>query len=240
MHLLGGEPLYQKEFYRCLDYFKTSPNSDLEFNFVTNLMISPSKFEQLVDQMKSMTVDRNVKRFDITVSLDCWGVEQEYARWGLQLDTIEANINTLLKTPWIYLNINSTLSPLTIKKFPELIEKINTWKTQRKIQHHFQTVFYPEYHNPDIFGLIRTERISKISMSGGKRKIRKSKHLKSKMAKAQNTNLHKAKQGKNDEFYTQLCDIENEMRHYKEHFRGKTVLCNCDLPHSNFVKYFQD
>lgn len=152
LHLLGGEPLYQKEFYRCLDYFKTSPNSDLEFNFVTNLMISPVKFEQLVDQMKSMTINRKVKRFDITVSLDCWGPEQEYARWGLQLDTIESNINILLKTPWIYLNINSTLSPLTIKRFPDLVEKINLWKKQRKIQHHFQTVFYPDYHNPDIFG----------------------------------------------------------------------------------------
>jgi hypothetical protein len=59
------------------------------------------------------------------------------------------------------------------------------------------------------------------------------------MAKAQNKNLHKAKQGKNDEFYTQLCDIENELRHYKEHFRGKTVLCNCDDPRiSNFFHYF--
>lgn len=152
LHVLGGEPLYQKEFYRCLDYFKTSPNNELEFNFVTNLMIDPIKFEQLVEQMKLMTINRNVKRFDITVSLDCWGTEQEYARWGLRLDTIEANINTLLKTPWIYLNINSTLSPLTIKKFPELIEKINIWKKQRKIQHHFQTVFNPLYHNPDIFG----------------------------------------------------------------------------------------
>ena len=60
------------------------------------------------------------------------------------------------------------------------------------------------------------------------------------MAKAQNKNLHKAKREKNDEFYTQLCDIENEMRHYKDHFRGKTVLCNCDLSHSNFIKYFED
>ncbi len=59
------------------------------------------------------------------------------------------------------------------------------------------------------------------------------------MAKSQNKNLHKAKQGKNDEFYTQLCDIENELRHYKEHFRGKTVLCNCDDPRiSNFFHYF--
>lgn len=54
-----------------------------------------------------------------------------------------------------------------------------------------------------------------------------------------NSNLHKAKEKKNDEFYTQLSDIENELRHYKEHFRGKVVYCNCDDPYeSNFFKYF--
>lgn len=54
-----------------------------------------------------------------------------------------------------------------------------------------------------------------------------------------NKTLNAAKAAKNDEFYTQLSDIENELRHYKEHFRGKTVLCNCDDPRvSNFFKYF--
>ncbi|MDO4981856.1 MAG: adenine-specific methyltransferase EcoRI family protein, partial [Prevotellaceae bacterium] len=52
-------------------------------------------------------------------------------------------------------------------------------------------------------------------------------------------NLDKAKVAKKDEFYTQLPDIENELRHYREHFRGKTILCNCDDPYeSNFFKYF--
>jgi len=51
--------------------------------------------------------------------------------------------------------------------------------------------------------------------------------------------LSKAKKNKADEFYTQLADIEAEMRHYKEHFRGKVVFCNCDDPYeSNFFKYF--
>src|SRR5688572_29866641 len=51
--------------------------------------------------------------------------------------------------------------------------------------------------------------------------------------------LDKAKKAKADEFYTQLPDIEAEMRHYKEHFRGKVILCNCDDPfESNFFKYF--
>lgn len=54
-----------------------------------------------------------------------------------------------------------------------------------------------------------------------------------------NENLSAAKNAKKDEFYTQLVDIENELRHYKNHFKDKVVLCNCDDPYeSNFVKYF--
>ena len=54
-----------------------------------------------------------------------------------------------------------------------------------------------------------------------------------------NNRLHMAKKNKNDEFYTQRVDIDNELKHYKEHFKGKIVLCNCDDPYeSNFFKYF--
>jgi len=54
-----------------------------------------------------------------------------------------------------------------------------------------------------------------------------------------NADLKKANKAKRDEFYTQLPDIEAELRHYKEHFKGKKVICNCDDPfESNFFKYF--
>lgn len=54
-----------------------------------------------------------------------------------------------------------------------------------------------------------------------------------------NKNLSAAKAAKKDEFYTQYEDIERELQHYWPHFRGKTVLCNCDDPYeSNFFKYF--
>ena len=57
---------------------------------------------------------------------------------------------------------------------------------------------------------------------------------------AKNTDLNKANKAKKDEFYTQLTDIEKEMRYYKEHFKDKTIFCNCDDPEwSNFWKYFQ-
>ncbi len=50
-----------------------------------------------------------------------------------------------------------------------------------------------------------------------------------------NSKLSNAKNAKNDEFYTQLSDIEKELKHYKRHFKGKVVLCNCDDPRvSNF------
>lgn len=56
---------------------------------------------------------------------------------------------------------------------------------------------------------------------------------------SQNKNLTQAKKNKKDEFYTQLSDIENELRHYKKHFRDKVIYCNCDDPRvSNFFHYF--
>jgi len=56
---------------------------------------------------------------------------------------------------------------------------------------------------------------------------------------AKNENLHRAKDAKKDEFYTQYEDIQNELNHYEQHFKGKTVLCNCDDPfESNFCKFF--
>ncbi|MDD2757973.1 MAG: adenine-specific methyltransferase EcoRI family protein [Patescibacteria group bacterium] len=59
------------------------------------------------------------------------------------------------------------------------------------------------------------------------------------VTKSSNKSLHKASKEKKDEFYTQLADIENEIKHYKDQFRGKVVFCNCDDPReSNFVKYF--
>lgn len=56
---------------------------------------------------------------------------------------------------------------------------------------------------------------------------------------SKNTSFHRASKAKEDEFYTQITDIENELKHYKEHFKNKTIYCNCDDPFvSNFFRYF--
>jgi hypothetical protein len=54
-----------------------------------------------------------------------------------------------------------------------------------------------------------------------------------------NRYLSSARKAKQDEFYTQISDISNELKHYKSQLRGKTIFCNCDDPfESNFFKYF--
>jgi hypothetical protein len=59
------------------------------------------------------------------------------------------------------------------------------------------------------------------------------------LSKPLNSSMQAAKASKQDEFYTQLSDIEKELRHYTKHFKGKTVLCNCDDPQvSNFFHFF--
>jgi len=55
-----------------------------------------------------------------------------------------------------------------------------------------------------------------------------------------NASLTAARRNRNDEFYTQRTDIENELKHYRAHFAGKVVYCNCDDPKaSNFFRFFR-
>lgn len=152
LHLLGGEPFYQKQFDKFIEFFNNNPCPLLEFNIVTNLMLP---FEQLIRYILvfyELLKIRHLKRLDITVSIDCWGEEQEYVRYGLDLAKWEKNFNYLISQKWIKLNINSTISALTIKTMSELILKLNDWNKERKIEHYFSTTIYPSYMHPSILG----------------------------------------------------------------------------------------
>ena len=59
------------------------------------------------------------------------------------------------------------------------------------------------------------------------------------MKRTLNTTINRAKNEKNDEHYTQLSDIENEVRHYRDQFAGRTVLCNCDDPRCSLQVFRQ-
>ena len=152
-HLLGGEPFYQSEFDRCLEFFEQHPCPALEFNIVSNLMVPTQRFETYITKIKNLIDSQHLKRFDLTVSIDCFGPEQEYVRYGLDLEIWRKNFEYVVEQPWITLNINQTLTGLTIKTVPELLQYVNQFRTNREIGHFFSTVVMSHASlHPEIFG----------------------------------------------------------------------------------------
>ena len=156
-NILGGEPLFQSELEECLELFDQYPAPTLKLQIFTNLNASLSHVKKIVAKVKQLVVARKIKEFEITASLDCWGPEQEYVRYPLDLKSWEQNFEYLLSEPWINLIINSTITPLTVKTLPDLLERINQWRQTRTIYHYQNSVNGPSYMFIDMFGDIFKE-----------------------------------------------------------------------------------
>lgn len=150
--VLGGEPFYQTSFDRLITFIKQNNNSNLELNIVTNLSLNRKKLEAFVDEMKLLLAKKQIARLDITVSLDCWGIEQEYVRYGLDLELLKSNFEYLVSHKWIKLMINSTITSLTVKTMPAMIEYLNAFRSDREIHHSFGHVDYKEWMHCAVFG----------------------------------------------------------------------------------------
>ena len=154
--ILGGEPFFQPEFDTSLEFWETHPNPELTFNIITNLKVAPKKFRNYIDRFGHMVETGRLKRLQITGSLDAWGPQEEYVRWGLDLAEWTENFEYLLDKPWVVMCVNTAITGLTIKTLPELIERINHWNTQRDpwnpISFSFMSAMTPPEMVPDIFG----------------------------------------------------------------------------------------
>lgn len=151
-NILGGEPLYQREFDRCLELFDQCPAPNLDLQIYTNLNTTPDRLMDAVERVNQLIQQRKLKNFTVTASLDCWGPAQEYARFPLNLESWEHNFNLLLAQPWIKLIIGSTITPLTVKTLPELMQKIQQWRRRRPVYQYFNSVNSPSHMFIDIYG----------------------------------------------------------------------------------------
>ncbi len=153
LHLLGGEPFYQKEFFAILDVLERCNNPNLELNIISNLMIAPARFKKITERIQLLVDDGRIGRYDVTASIDAWGPEQEYARFGLNIKLWEENFSYLVNQKWITMHINQTITSLTIKSMPKLIEKLNQYRQTVDITHQFNMVIdhNGQYLHPDIF-----------------------------------------------------------------------------------------
>ena len=162
-HILGGEPFLIPELDDSIEFWDQHPNQDLVFSIITNLNIPHERFKKYVDRFEKLVFEKKIWKFQITGSIDAWGPQQEYTRYGLDLSLWEKNFELMVTKPWVTLSINSALSALTIKQLPLLLEKINHWNSLRPaeyqtvdhvfnepIMHSFNTT--SQFDDPYIFG----------------------------------------------------------------------------------------
>lgn len=151
-HVLGGEPFFQDQFETCLEFLEQHKNPELEFNVVSNLKVSKTKLENFLERIKKLLVNRRIKRFDLTCSIDCWGDEQEYIRYGINMADWKQNFEYLVKQRWITLNVNQTITVLGMKTIPNLIRYINQQRQHREIGHYFMNCTNRPHLYPGIMG----------------------------------------------------------------------------------------
>ena len=150
LHLLGGETFIQHKLMTdVLDILERKPNKDLKLCIFSN-MNSPEKYWQLyIERIRNLPI----KGFDLTASIDCWGEQQQYIRHGLDLELFEQRLAWASEQgDWLTLNINQSITNMTIKTMPELIKIINKYNQQKHIGHYFEYYIGPEqYQHPKIF-----------------------------------------------------------------------------------------
>jgi hypothetical protein len=152
-HILGGEPFFQPQFETCLEFLETNQNSDLEFNIISNLKVAPNKFKKYINRIKHLVETGRIGRFDLTCSIDCWGDEHEYIRYGSNLGEWQENFDYVANEKWITLNINQTITGLGMKSMPDLIHYINGHRSaDREIGHYFAACTNRRYLYPGTFG----------------------------------------------------------------------------------------
>lgn len=129
--VLGGEPMVQPELMECVDFFMQHPNDALIFEVTSNLKVDPKRYDELLDKIQWMLRNRCIYQFHMNCSLDGWGPQQEYARWGLKLTEWEDNFQRLLRIPGVLCGINSAISGVTLHEYHLLLDRINEWNHRR-------------------------------------------------------------------------------------------------------------
>ena len=149
-NILGGEPFFQPEFYKNLEYFEKTELPELDIFIFSNMKIKKEKLRGILDRLSNITV----REITIVCSIDCWGPQQEYVRTGLNMESWEENLNMMVdEYPNIRLELHGTISSLTIKTMPELIKRWKEWDKKRPegvaLSHNF--CVDPDYYAPGIF-----------------------------------------------------------------------------------------
>lgn len=140
LHLLGGETFIQHDLMMgVLDILQRQPCPDLEFCVFSNMNSPESAWNRYIPRIRELQAAGHIRVFDLTASIDCWGPEASYVRSGLDLELFEQRLAWASEQDsWLRVNINQTVTAMTIKTMPELIQKIDQYSQHKHIGHYFQ------------------------------------------------------------------------------------------------------
>jgi len=135
-NVLGGEPFFQPELEKNIDFFDNKPAPHLRFTIFSNLKVDNKKLRSMLDKLSGLKERGHVSAVQLICSLDCWGPQQEYIRTGLNLTNWEENFLTILNDyPNIELHIHGTVISLTMQTLPDLCAKVTEWRKVRHFKH---------------------------------------------------------------------------------------------------------
>ena len=146
LHLLGGETFLQHDLMTAvIDIIQRRPNPRLELCVFSNMNVPDRYWDLYTGQIHELQKQNHIRVFDLTASIDCWGPEAEYARYGLDLKRFEQRLAWASEQgDWLRLNANQTVTVLTMRSMPELIERLAHYGQRKHIGHYFQ--FYTGAH----------------------------------------------------------------------------------------------
>jgi hypothetical protein len=140
LHLLGGETFLQEQLMdSVLAIIENNPNPDLQLCVFSNMKVPDKLWDRYINRIKDLQNKKHIKVFDLTASIDCWGPEAEYTRYGLNLDKFEDRFAWASQEgDWIRLNANQTVTATTMRSMVGLIDKIRQYSKNKHIGHYFQ------------------------------------------------------------------------------------------------------
>lgn len=147
--ILGGEPFIQTETFDCIDWMIQHPNPDCDIEIYSNFQIKPELFKRGMEKIRQLA--GTVNEVLIVASIDCFGPESEYIRFGHDWVTFEENWNYLLhQCPEIKPTMNWTVSSLSIPYTVPLVKKVIKWQQVRNVSVNYNKCVDPVIYDPHI------------------------------------------------------------------------------------------